>query len=528
MKSAVPVDVLIFTDSNGALGFGRYAGPYRIATALREKGFTVQVVEFFADLTDVELDQIFHRFLSEQTLWVGFSSTLFTASLTHKQIIERISKGEYNNSLMIEDWTKDIFPRSYQEMENIFAKIKAVSEKIQIVVGGSKAARENFSGVDWWLWGEADRSAVALSEHLRDSDKTLKATVNLDGSRRVLSSDYPIEHFSNYSIDWHPSDAIFHEEHLPIELSRGCIFKCSYCSFKNTGRGKNELVRDAGSLKNEFLRNWHNFGSYGYMFSDDTFNDSLEKVINIAKIVEDLPFRLEWAGYCRLDLFQNMQLLEAVKRSGARFINFGIETFCWEAGKAVGKGFHPDKTKELLHKVKAYLGRDVILSCNFIVGLKYESEESIWQTVEWLNRPDSPVDGYNFTPLYVIHNRRPVDEKTAVFANKIGLDPEQHGYDYDPSSGDWKHELMTRVRAHEIVNEIYKLDGARKKTLANRIGFYGRLKNLGVSYEQLITIPDDQVLLHLTLARENLRQKYIKNILALSSAHKRLSHRINL
>ena len=264
------------------------------------------------------------------------------------------------------------------------------------------------------------------------------------------------------------------------------------------------------------------------MFSDDTFNDSLEKVTNIANIVQDLPFRLEWAGYCRLDLFQNMQLLDVVKRSGARFINFGIETFCWEAGKAVGKGFHPDKTKELLHKVKAYLGRDVILSCNFIVGLRHESEESIWQTVEWLNRPDSPVDSYNFTPLYVIHNRRTIDEKTAVFANKIGLEPDEHGYDYDSTTGYWKHELMDRTRAHSIVNEIYKLDGSRKKTLANRIGFYGRLKNLGVTYEQLLSIPDDQVLLHLTLAREKLRQSYINNILGQSIQDEQFSQRINL
>lgn len=520
------VDVLIFTDSNGALGFGRYAGPYRIATALREKGFTVQVVEFFADLTEVEIDSILSKFISKQTLWVGFSSTLFTTSLSHAQIIEKIRAGEYQNSLMIEDWTKEIFPKSFDVMQSIFQKIKSASQKVQIVVGGSKAARENFPGVDWWLWGEADLSAVALSEHLKGTYSALKYTLNEDSSRRVLSSDYPVSGFSAYSIEWHSSDHIFHEEHLPIELSRGCIFKCSYCSFKNTGRGKNELVRSAKSLQAEFLRNWEHFGSYGYMFSDDTFNDSLEKVSSIANIVQELPFRLEWAGYCRLDLFQNTQLLEEVKRSGARFINFGIETFCWEAGKAVGKGLHPDKAKDLLHKVKAYLGPDVIISCNFIVGLRYESEESIWKTVEWLNRSDSPVDGYNFTPLYVIHNRRALDEKTAVFSNKIGTEPEQHGYDYDSVTGYWKHEHMDRTRAHEIVGEIYKLDSSRKKTLANRIGFYGRLKNLGVSYRQLMTMPDDQILLQLTLAREELRQSYLKNILYKSSEKNDLSCRI--
>ena len=47
-------EVLIFTDINGLVGFGRYAGAYRIATELRNNGFTVQVIEFFASLNEKE------------------------------------------------------------------------------------------------------------------------------------------------------------------------------------------------------------------------------------------------------------------------------------------------------------------------------------------------------------------------------------------------------------------------------------------------------------------------------------------
>ena len=40
------MQVVIFTEVCHG-GFGRYAGTYRVATELREAGYTVQVVEFF-------------------------------------------------------------------------------------------------------------------------------------------------------------------------------------------------------------------------------------------------------------------------------------------------------------------------------------------------------------------------------------------------------------------------------------------------------------------------------------------------
>ena len=42
-------DVIFLTDICSP-GFGRYAGTYRCATELRDKGYEVQVVEFFADI----------------------------------------------------------------------------------------------------------------------------------------------------------------------------------------------------------------------------------------------------------------------------------------------------------------------------------------------------------------------------------------------------------------------------------------------------------------------------------------------
>ena len=66
--------VVIFTDVTTE-GFGRYAGPYKIASELRQHGFVVQVIEYFTAWTTRDLKIIIKKFVTQNTLWVGVSTT---------------------------------------------------------------------------------------------------------------------------------------------------------------------------------------------------------------------------------------------------------------------------------------------------------------------------------------------------------------------------------------------------------------------------------------------------------------------
>ena len=509
-------EIVIFTDSNGALGFGRYAGAYRIASELRSRNHTVQVVDFFAEYSLDELKQIVDRYVGDKTLWVGFSTTLFAPGVTSEKIKNLIQQGTYNNSFMIENWKSGVFPQSDGFLRDLASYIRERGRNVKLVVGGSKAVRESPFLVDYYLWGEADYSCVALTDYLKGNRSSLKSDKFMNACR-VLGDSYPVNDFQNKTIDWCDQDHVFEGEHLPIELSRGCAFRCAYCSFKNLGRHDDSYLKKLDVFRREVTRNNELFGTTGYMFSDDTFNDSLEKVDGYAEVIQSLPFRLTWAGYCRLDMFHRKPgMLESLRHTNPEFINFGIETFHPKAGRAVGKGLDPGLVKEQLHRVKEVLGPKTIVSCNFIVGLRHEPEESIWKTLEWLLSEDCPVDAFNFTPLYVIHYRRDVLDKTSDFSNAIGNSPQKFGYDYDPESGAWSHEHMTSSRAHEIVNEIYLKQGAREKTLANRIGFFGRLKNLGFEMSDLISgtaREDDSLVLSLVERKLELKRQYLNKLL---------------
>ena len=68
------MQVVIFTEVCYG-GFGRYAGTYRVATELRDAGYSVQIVEFFTQWNQDQICKIIDKFITAETRLVGFSST---------------------------------------------------------------------------------------------------------------------------------------------------------------------------------------------------------------------------------------------------------------------------------------------------------------------------------------------------------------------------------------------------------------------------------------------------------------------
>ena len=96
-------------------------------------------------------------------------------------------------------------------------------------------------------------------------------------------------------------------ETLPIEVSRGCIFKCKFCAFPLNGKSKLDYLRDPILIKEELQYNYEKYGTTHYFLSDDTFNDSTTKVEQIHKVVTSLPFKIKFTTYLRLDLLHAHQ-----------------------------------------------------------------------------------------------------------------------------------------------------------------------------------------------------------------------------
>ena len=423
--------VLLFTDVNGSIGFGRYAGTYRIATELRLMGFTVQTIDFSMSFTVDEISKIIDRYVSKETIFVGISSTFLITPSNRNQHRLKISKlGETSTSV---GWSVEAF-------ENMVAQIKRNSSATKIIVGGAKVNRD-LEKVDIWIDGEGELPL-----------------------RRLLNMP-EIFQFNSSQIICDDSDHVFRQEHLPIEIARGCIFKCSFCSYALNGKAANDYIKNTDVVKEELLDNYARFRTTGYMFADDTYNDSPAKIENYHKMITSLPFELDFSAYMRLDLIAaKPHTIPLLYESGARSVFFGIETFNQTAGKNIGKGMAPNRLKDTLYKLKEEWP-DTVISAGFIVGLPHESISDIEKTIEWLQEDDCPIDAPSMSVLSVGHK------------SDIGKNPMTYGIEL--VEGGWKSEWMNRDDAVELVNTT---NFSNEKTFT----FYNRMKNLKIApYDQL-------------------------------------------
>ena len=70
------MQVILFTDVADTTGYGKYAGTYKIATEVRNAGYSCQVIDLFSYYSYQQIEKIIDKFVTSETILLGFSCTL--------------------------------------------------------------------------------------------------------------------------------------------------------------------------------------------------------------------------------------------------------------------------------------------------------------------------------------------------------------------------------------------------------------------------------------------------------------------
>lgn len=529
-------EVLIFNDCNGPLGFSRYAGPYRVATELRQRGFKVQLVEFFGDMNQAEVFSVIDKFVSEQTIWVGFASTLFGKHLTFEEDLKLWLTPPLGGLKQMNQVFQTLFPHTDDIMSSFLSRIKSINPKCKIVVGGYKALHKEFPGIDYWILGQGEGPTVALSNHLKFNTELNYIDTHMGAV--ITDRMYEFEGFSTCKIVWDKSDNISWGEDLQLETARGCVFKCAFCAFNLNGKKFGDFNKTPETLREELIFNYENFGTTGYMVADDTVNDSIEKVEYLHEVFTSLPFKVRLSCHLRLDLIAaNPRMVPLLHEMGLSSCNFGIETFNRKAGAAIGKGARPELLQDTLFKLKDEWGDDVFTSVNFLVGLPHESVESLNKTFDWIHRPDFPCHGVSVNRLYIsqlypaINPPQYNDEQMKSWGfirgkrgwqynnvSKMEMDAQKYKMKYgEDKFFIWQGEYMNAKEADAIVDAFYAdpRNSDRKFSLTMFLN-YNRMMNLGYSREQILTMQqnDPEIVVDAINRRLRMKEQYISKLLS--------------
>lgn len=395
----------------------RSIGAYRIATALRAHGVEVEVVDFISHWPwDLLVNYLVSR---EPVEWVGFSSKFSFYPNEPAPPKGRITQLTRERETRLLKYYKD--------------------KGIPIVVGGPQADTQRpwlVGQVDWIVKGYADTAVIALHDHLVEKSNPV-ISWRFEDSINVIDADrdYGNWDLAKLETTFDATDFVSQNEMFPIEIARGCKFKCAFCNFSHTGKAPGTYIRTMESIGRDISDRWNKYGGRNFFFLDDTFNDSIEKMQGLADLRKQLGMPWEFWAYCRLDLLRTQPEQQAlVEPLGWRSMTWGIETFNRASGSAVGKGADPDRLKEFIQQARDRWPNNQVMA-HIIVGLPNDTEEEIKETADWFINNPGLIDAVHFIPLIIYNNNDPYKR---THPQAMANDPKSWGYDTETNNIDGK------------------------------------------------------------------------------------------
>jgi len=419
----------------------RAVASYQLASWVRQHGYTAKVIDFCHQMSTDNLVAIIEKNIGPDTLAIGVSSTFWNGLV------------QTNRNYPEPDWVLDAH------------KIINSRHKLPWLLGGYASASTGLTQ-DWWVkfYGNAEDALLKWMDE--NSSKLIRREpFDIKTSTKNFLTDDFIQPF----------------EIMPIELGRGCMFKCRFCRYDLLGKRPGTYLRNFDLLKDEFLRNYDEWGTTKYYFLDDTVNESEEKIRALADIAQSLPFKLEWTGYNRLDLIcRRPGMINMLRDSGLRTAYFGIESFHPAASLVVGKGWSGKESKEFLIKLKKEWGKDITWYLSFIIGLPGEDRASIEDSNQWC--VDNEMYEWNFHALSI--NR----SNSKLLKSEFDREYEKYGYSfpYENDPLNWKNELWTFRTAMAYSDDILRRTTVQHKATA---WFLASLVGIGYSYDELMHTP---------------------------------------
>lgn len=469
--------IIIFTEyysSNNTKDFiipAKNSGAYNIISHLQRHGYTGQVVDNFFTLAKHNPKLFFKYVLSlidSDTFLVGFSCT-FLPPLSD--------------------------PENLEICQNIIKLAKAKNSNIKTAAGGGSNISLNFFNnlkLDYLIEGLAEVAVLKLCDSIVNKKEiTNRLSINNDAFN--FHETKPVIPTNSVILDG---------EVLPIEISRGCRFKCKFCSYPLTGRKvEDKYIRNQYSITKELEHNYNNFKTLDYNITCDTFNESTEKLERVYNAIKDLGLKINFFAYLRMDLLHaHREQIDLLKEMGLKTCFFGIETLNDAAGKSVGKGLGRERILETLD-ILDEKWPDVFKHGSFIFGLPHETVETINENAEAIMK--LKLQSIKLSALGILPGR--------YFQSEFEKDVEKYGYTMltDKWGGNnynmWKNENLDHATARQL--EKYwqsKMNEKFKMNVVNALNF----RNYKMSYEEIFEIPanafkNEEFRNRMTIHREN-------------------------
>ena len=214
----------------------------------------------------------------------------------------------------------------------------------------------------------------------------------LDGGPAQPVDDLDTLPFADFTVL--PVELYSNKLHIPFQSSRGCIWKCRYCSATNFWQGYRQMSGER--MFAELMHHKQLFPDRTHVeFYDLTGNgriDSLHKLSEL--LIEDHKTNgwknfFGWKINAVIRPEMTPDLLKKLRQSFCKDIIYGIESGSERVLKLMNKNYRPETALQVLSDTHA---ADIHTTTNFMFGFPGETEEDFSQTLSFLEKAAPSLD----------------------------------------------------------------------------------------------------------------------------------------
>ena len=256
-----------------------------------------------------------------------------------------------------------------------------------IVVGGREATEhvenvfERCLNVDAVIRGEGEQTCQELADgkpweqilglsYRRNGEIVHNPNRPLQPIEEIATPDRSLRRSRYVPVYW--GIPLWSSEYDMILGSRGCPYKCKFCSFSLNplGQKRDWVARSPESVVDEIEASHGNM----IMFADDNFFLKPAWVERICDLIIERGIDKRYYANARLEVFRHPHVLEKAYRAGFRMILMGIESATDRILDQLGKGFNTQQVRDAFKVLRQF---PFYYHAYFIYGNVGETEEEM-------------------------------------------------------------------------------------------------------------------------------------------------------
>tara|TARA_B100000686_G_scaffold193271_1_gene200087 strand:+ start:7 stop:1377 length:1371 start_codon:yes stop_codon:yes gene_type:complete len=201
--------------------------------------------------------------------------------------------------------------------------------------------RSDNPNISFYLLGEYILSSLKMAQ------SQISGVYNSEVLKDLDTFPFPFRDFKSITKYFDPSMPT-PKPQLAMYGSKGCPFKCTFCSWPQTMYFGNVALRSPDKIAEEIRDAIEKHGFRSIFFDDDTFNLGTKRISKLCDYLKEIG--LPWTMMGRLDISPDW-LYDKMVESGCVGMRFGVETFNIDVLKNIEKGIERRDFKKTLEYI---------------------------------------------------------------------------------------------------------------------------------------------------------------------------------